>query len=266
MTPGSNLFNLSFAAAEYDTAGEVPTSMRYCWHVNPDIKHSETNFFLSFAFIDNACTPSLKIIRDYLVYTHAASLGREKARAVLNRRVELLKDLRTTVLELNSSYMKSFAKPAVAVDIFEDHVLSMATWGLNGKEGATGTELLYFSLLTAFISATPCEAEEIGNEVDRVLPSRCRQLLQVLATEERDIRFQSFLDVAPQHDPLLDAREELIQSLFMWQLGHDRASNAFQGLSPSSPFSIKEFFSEWTASLLNCLSRRVCDRPDADEQ
>ena len=211
---------------ENEADPDMPTGMRFRFNHLPEIVHSEMNFFKSFLHMENTFRPALLAMRDFLNQTEIARRSRADAERVLARRIELLGDVRKGIVGVSSVFYKYMKDTVVNSKEWAEHVQAVAAWNMNGVEGgSSGGETMTFHALDEFLG---CDGKGIvytgGKKKREGIPRQYVNVINALRDFGRDYRFCSFLGHDEKDDPVMVAKDDIIQMLYTWRLGHAKVA------------------------------------------
>ena len=200
--------------------------MRFCFNADPHIVKSEKNFFLSFLHMENNWKPALQMMADYLTLTENARDSHKNAEHLLEQRVQLLEGIRKCLVTFSRVFHSYMKDSVVSVDLWANYVQCMTGWDVNGLEGgATGGESMTFHSLDEFLGTLGKGViYQAGMEKRSGAPLLYRDCMEALADQSRSYRFDTFLDLPKDSDPLLKAKDDLISMLYTWRLHHTKVA------------------------------------------
>ena len=177
---------------------------------------------MSFAEAENTFRPGLFTLKEYLTETEAARQSPEYAGRVLERRVALLKKIREILVKVLRVSTRNMKDHMVSQQYWADYVQALTAWNMNGIDGgASGGEMLTFHCIDEFLGTLGDGVIfQGGLESRQGIPIQYNCLLDVLRDHGKDYRFKSFLGHPEKEDPLLKAKDEIIQMLYTWRLSH----------------------------------------------
>ena len=184
--------------------------------------HSEKNFFISFLDMENTFRPGLFALKEYLTETEAARQSPEYAERVLERRVELLKKIRESLVKVSRVFTSYMKDRMVSQQYWAEYVQALPAWNMNGIDGgASGGESLTFHCVDEFLGTLGEGVIFKGGVTKRQgIPTQYNRLLDMLRDHGKEYRFKSFLGHPEKEDPVLKAKDEIIQMLYTWRLSH----------------------------------------------
>ena len=221
-------FTLACCNCQYENEADpdVPTGMRFCFNYRPEMIHCEKNFFKSFLHMENTFRPALLAIREFLNQTEIARRSRADAERVLARRIELLGDVRQGIVKVSRVFFFYMKDTVVSSKDWADYVQALPAWNMNGIDGgASGGESLTFHALDEFLG---CDGKGViytgGKKKREGIPRQYVNVINALRDFGRDYRFCSFLGHDEKDDPVMVAKDDVLQMLYTWRLGHAKVA------------------------------------------
>ena len=220
----------------YDPKSNTPVSRQYWFNYDPTIRQTENEVFLSFVRIDDAFQMCLKPIKDFLIFTDAVRADSRLAETLFQRRVEKLQEIYRYFHNVTDIFTKNVVNRAKDYkDIFPTYVQSMAGWGLDGMGGIGGAEALTFALLDEFFDLSGKSAPfTIASQQRSGMVRKARELLNKMANDHQETRFDSFLGLSATENSLTKAKDEIIHAIYVWRLGHARTTSVYMEKSTMS--------------------------------
>ena len=101
-------------------------------------------------------------------------------------------------------------------------------WGLDGNGGASGGENIVFQTLDEFL-IVPGECLMYKNKHLRrpYMPSQLTDIINALHTEGVSSRFDSFLNIPKEKDPVLAAKDAILNAVYLWRLNHAHVAKRY---------------------------------------
>lgn len=189
---------------------------------------TEENFFVVFTHSEVAFQSALLAMRDFMELTARAKESREQALALVDKRVELLKTIRSAFLEVGKVFMSYAQEKKIREEYWSHYAQNPTAWGLDGNGGASGGENIVFQTLDEFLEV-PGECLMYKSKPLRraYMPSEMRDILEVLHTEMVGSRFESFLNLPEEEDPVLAAKDAILNAVYLWRLNHAHVAKRY---------------------------------------
>lgn len=117
----------------------------------------------------------------------------------------------------------------VSEELWAEHVQALTAWNMNGIEGgASGGESLTFNCMDEFLGTLGDGLIFKGALKKRDgIPIQYNRVLDALHEHGREYRFISFLGHPEKEDPVMKAKDSLIQVLYSWRLGHAKVAHTY---------------------------------------
>lgn len=258
--PRGCMFSTSFANAIYKDGEDGPSSVRFFFTTEEDMRHTETSFFNCFTHMDVECGKTLPYMSRYMALTEVARSGPEMARRLLQERVFCLQAMSEHIKDMFKVFRSYINDRNVKPEYWAPYIQGATAWNINGMtEGMSGAETLAFHLLDAFLSVSgSCPIFKASIKKLQTIPTECRDLVAALNDNDTS-RFDSFLDL--EDDPVNKVKDEMLNSLYMWRLGHAKVpARYFRSEYKTTSGGVVENVGETEGSLVEITEHQLRQR------
>ena len=220
VNPFCHFFSDQIANTVY--VGDKPLHIRFYFNADSNKIRTEQTFLMAFVITEKSFQPAVEAMREYCALTEEASNSYVKAIANLDRRVELLEVVQSTIVAVGKVFRETTQGDKIDGADWRSHVQVPASWGLDGgKGGGSGGELLTFQLLDEFLHVPgKCLIYTNRPHFQYNMPTAACDAVNAMAISDPGPRFDSYIGLEQSKNPLWKAREAILRSLHLWRLGH----------------------------------------------
>lgn len=261
--PRGCMFSTSFGNAVYEEGSDGPQKCRFFFTTDELMRETETNFFNCFAHMDVEFGKTMGPMTKYMALTDMASRAEpELQRQLLDDRVECLREITKHLKSMFKVFGKYINERKVKKEYWAPYLQGATAWNINGMmEGMSGAETLAFHLLDAFLSVkgdSPVAQASIKKL--QTIPEVCRDLVAALNDDTMD-RFDTFCNIGDEEDPIAKAKEEMLNSLYLWRLGHAKVpARYFNAENKTTSGGVVENVGESDGTLVEITERQLRQR------
>ena len=247
----------------YEKGQDGPQGHRFFFTTDELMRETEANFFNCFAHMDVEIGKTLSPMNKFMALTEVArKADPELCNHLLEDRVQCLQEISKHVKSMFKVFRNYINERKVKKEYWAPYIQGATAWNINGMtEGMSGAETLAFHLLDAFLSVKgDSPVAQASVKKLQTIPKVCRDLVATLNNDCEE-RFSSFCDLEGQDDPIVKAKEEILNSLYIWRCGHAKVpARYFNAENKTTSGGVVENVGETEGSLVEITERQLTQR------
>ena len=200
-----------------------PATLRFVFNSHPETRSMEESFFLITSKMESRTLPLLRSAKEFIILSTKARELADRAADLLPKRESLLDDIRQVVKSIFKEFVLFTQWDEKAKASWSTFVQAPISWGIDGKNGASGGESFMILFLDSFLKIDG-DCFMYTSKMSRYtnMASDIKSVIEAFRTENARLRFNAFLDMPKEKDPLWIKRGEIISSMYFWRLSHAR--------------------------------------------